>query len=48
MQRRQKVAALEKKGKLKLKGFFLESIPFSREPVVMIFYFENRYSISVI
>jgi hypothetical protein len=48
MQKRQISAALKKKGKLVLKGFLYGSIHFLREPVVMIFEIQNRYSISVI
>jgi hypothetical protein len=48
MQRRQNLAVSNKKGKIMLKGISNGPIPFSREPVVMIFKIQNRYSISVI
>jgi hypothetical protein len=48
MQRWQVFAVSQKKGKIMLKGILNGSIQFSREPVVMIFKIQNRYSISVI
>lgn len=47
MQRRQNLAVNEKNGKFMLKGILNGSIQFVREPVVMIFKIQNRYSISV-